>query len=474
MTLTKRIIARLDVKGTRLIKGISFEGVRVIGEACDKAKNYALQNIDEIFYADAVASLYGRNSLSEILKKTSKEVFVPITAGGAIRTKEDGRKLLYAGADKLAINTGIVLNPSLINDLANSFGSQCVVASIQARKSLNKNDWDIMVESGRERSNKNLIDWIKEIQDRGAGEIFLTSVDNDGKAKGTDLELIEKVSNFVKVPLVVGGGISKKKDIEEIFKINKKISGISIGWAFHKELFSIQEAKKSIKDSKLEVRRIKKAKLEVLDEKRHIAVIDYGMGNVQSLCNAINKIGAKYTLTSEPHLIKDASYWALPGVGAFPEGMKRLYEMNLVTKLKERANKNEGIIGICLGMQLLFEESEEYTPTKGLNILKGKVIKLPEFNEVLPHVGWNKLHRTNNEKQFLENLDESFYQYFVHSFSVKSDLENNNISIYNFNFGGHKFIAAAKEKNTLGLQFHPERSGLIGLKLLKEIIKRPF
>ena len=244
------------------------------------------------------------------------------------------RKLLYAGADKLAINTGIVSNPSLINDLANAFGSQCVVASIQARKSLNKNDWDIMIESGRERTNRNLIDWIKEIQDRGVGEIFLTSVDNDGKAKGTDLELIEKVSNHVKVPLVVGGGISKKKDIEEIFKINKKISGISIGWAFHKELLSIQEAKKSIKDNKLEVRRIKKTEFEVLNEKRNVAVIDYGMGNVQSICNAINKIGAQHTLTSEPHLVKDASYWALPGVGAFPEGMKRLHEMNLVTKLK--------------------------------------------------------------------------------------------------------------------------------------------
>ena len=238
MSLTKRVIARLDVKGSKLIKGISFEGLRVIGNAKEMAYQYSQQRIDEIFYTDAVASLYGRNSLAELLKSTCEDVFVPITAGGAIKNLEDGKKLLYAGADKLAINTGIVQNPELINKLSSAFGKQCVVASLQVRRSLTNNSWEVMIESGREKSDKKLIDWLLEIQERGVGEIFLTSVDKDGTAKGPDLDLIKLVSKYVKVPLVVGGGISNPSEIDQIFKINENISGISIGFAFHKSLMN--------------------------------------------------------------------------------------------------------------------------------------------------------------------------------------------------------------------------------------------
>ena len=140
MSSCKRIIARLDVKGQRLIKGIRFEGLRVIGDACESAKTYAKDGIDEIFYTDAVASLYERNGLVEILRETVKEVFVPITAGGAIRSVEDGRRLLAAGADKLAINTGAIREPLLIDKLAAKFGQQCVVLSIQACRIQNRTE----------------------------------------------------------------------------------------------------------------------------------------------------------------------------------------------------------------------------------------------------------------------------------------------------------------------------------------------
>tara|TARA_A100001388_G_C28743938_1_gene488408 strand:- start:162 stop:1583 length:1422 start_codon:yes stop_codon:yes gene_type:complete len=471
MTLTKRVIARIDVKGTKLIKGISFEGLRVIGEASDYAQKYAMQNIDEIFYADAVASLYGRNSLSNLLKKNSKEVFIPITVGGAIKNINDGKDLLYAGADKLAINTGIVINPLLINQLASAFGSQCVVASIQVRKSFERNNWDVMIESGREKTNKKLLDWIEEVQDRGAGEIFLTSVDKDGTAKGPDLDLISYVSKFVKVPLVIGGGISNTKDIDSIFAIDKQISGISIGYAFHKELLRPKEIKNSLKVNLLEVNENNEKTIEILSERKSVVVIDYGMGNVQSLCNAINKIGAKSILTSEPDLYDDASFWALPGVGAFPEGMKRLKNMNLVDKLRERSASNKGIIGICLGMQLLFEESEEYGLTKGIGIFEGNVTKLPEEDQILPHVGWNKLFKTQNKNFLIDKIDDDFYQYFVHSFAVKNINEKDKFSLYDFKFGGENFIAASKKLNTYGFQFHPERSGQMGLNLLSEVIQ---
>ena len=469
MTLSKRVIARLDIKGSKLIKGISFEGVRVIGDACSIATEYGEQRIDEIFYSDAVASLYGRNGLADLLKETCKNIFVPITAGGAINSVEDGQNLLSAGADKLAINTGVVRDPTLINRLANSFGRQCVVISIQARKSIKNNNWDVMIESGRDRSKKNLINWLIEVQERGAGEIFLTSVDNDGTAKGPDLELIKMVSPHIDIPLVVGGGITKETDIQNIFTINKKISGIAIGWSFHKSKIKIKEVKSVIKKNNLFVRGTNIVEKNTINTTKHVAVIDYSMGNVQSLCNALDKIGAKVTLTSKPDLV-EADYWALPGVGAFPEGMKRLKEYNLIEKLKERSKKGLGIIGICLGMQLLFEESNEHVLTKGLGLIDGSAKKLPSKNNILPHVGWNKLKRTSVEKNFLKNIDSSFYQYFVHSFAVQSNDYSANSAIYEFDFGGNNFVAAAKKNKIIGLQFHPERSGLMGLKLLSEIL----
>lgn len=470
MSLTKRVIARIDVKGSKLIKGISFEGLRVIGDAREEAFKYSQKRIDEIFYTDAVASLYGRNSLSELLKDTSKDIFVPITAGGGIKSLGDGKKLLYSGADKLAINTGIVKNPNLINQLSQSLGKQCVIASIQVRKSLTNKNWEVMIESGREKSEKNLTDWLIEVQDRGVGEIFLTSVDKDGTAKGPDLDLIRLVNKFVKVPLVVGGGISSSADIKQIFEINKNISGVSIGWAFHKSLLDIKDVKTVLIKNNLEVRGFKSLDIKKIEEKKHVAVIDYGMGNVRSLCNAINKIGAKVTLTSEPQLLNDVDYWALPGVGAFPEGMKRLIDLNLVDQLKERAFKGKGIIGICLGMQLLFEQSDEYEVTTGLGILEGRVTKLPSKNNILPHVGWNKLIRNDFEENYLQKMERDFYQYFVHSYAVRSNNQKNISTIYEFQFGLERFIAAVKNKKTVGLQFHPERSGLAGLKLLKEIL----
>jgi len=211
--------------------------------------------------------------------------------------------------------------------------------------------------------------------------------------------------------------------------------------------------------------------IEILSERKSVVVIDYGMGNVQSLCNAINKIGAKSILTSEPDLYNDASFWALPGVGAFPEGMKRLKKMNLVDKLRERSANNKGIIGICLGMQLLFEESEEYGLTKGIGIFEGNVTKLPEEDQILPHVGWNKLFKTQNKNFLSEKIDDNFYQYFVHSFAVKNNNGKDKFSLYDFKFGGKNFIAASKKLNTYGFQFHPERSGQLGLNLLSEVIQ---
>ena len=156
--LSKRIIARLDIKGRKLIKGIRFEGVRVVGEPNSAAIKYAKDGADEILYIDAVASLYGRNSISNILKDASNKIFIPITASGGIRSISDARKLIYAGADKIALNTAAVANPKLIKDLVETFGSQCVVISIQARKKSSEKSWEVMCEMGREKTGKDVLD----------------------------------------------------------------------------------------------------------------------------------------------------------------------------------------------------------------------------------------------------------------------------------------------------------------------------
>ncbi len=477
MTICKRVIARLDVKGSKLIKGKRYEGLRVIGDACEAAKKYASQNIDEIFYSDAVASLYERNGLSEILRKSCQDVFIPITVGGAIRTVEDGRRLLAAGADKLAINTAALKNPQLINDLASTFGKQCVVVSIQARKSSLSNEWDVMVQSGRDRSSKKLIDWIKEIQERGAGEIFLGSVNQDGTGKGADLELIKKVKPHVYIPLVVGGGINSKKNIQEILNIDSNISGFAIGSEFHKNNLSVSEVKEIIKENSFPVRKLPIDKNIKLKKSINVVIVDYSMGNVESLRNGLKNIGANVVLTSDNNLIQKADIVALPGVGSFPEGMRQLKEKNLIDSLKNKILNGGSLIGICLGMQLLFEEGNEYEKCKGLGFIEGNIEKLPNKTKegesiILPNVGWNKLTSCQSNIDWYGNLEDNFYQYFVHSYGAIKGEINPKFGLFKSLHGDCEYFSAVRKNKVIGLQFHPERSGADGLELLVNIIEK--
>ncbi len=476
MGICKRVIARLDIKGSRLIKGVRFEGVRVIGNAYDIAKKYADLGVDEIFYSDAVASLYGRNSLYELLKESCKEVFVPITAGGAINNIEDGRRLLASGADKLAINTGAIRNPNLINELANAFGSQCVVVSIQARKSLKSNNWELMIENGRENCKKDLLNWIEEIQTRGAGEIIITSVDKDGLANGTDQLLLEKILKITNIPLVIGGGIGSKNEITQIFTKYKSLSGISIGWSFHKGQLSIKKAHEAIKEAGLLTRDYSNSKLKPYSYNPKVIIVDYEMGNLESLANALRKIGINALITSERQKIIEADLVILPGVGSFPEGMKNLKSRDLIKPIMERSKKNKAILGICLGMQLLFQEGEEYKNCKGLGIFNGKIKKLPTHTIakeklILPHVGWNKIIFIKGKEENKLQIFDNHYQYFVHSYAYQPQDNNDSNALFISSYGGKNFVSGVKKGNCIGLQFHPERSGNLGISLLFELIK---
>ncbi|HAU1940509.1 TPA: imidazole glycerol phosphate synthase subunit HisF, partial [Legionella pneumophila] len=189
-----RLIARLDIKGPNLIKGVHLEGLRVVGNPNEYAMAYYAQGADELIYMDTVASLYGRNNLSEIVKTTAENVFIPITVGGGIRSVDDAKQLLRCGADKVAINTAATKNPTLISDIARRFGSQCVVLSIEAKRTVDGR-WEVMTDNGREHTGMDVVDWARNGEEFGAGEILLTSIDQEGTRKGFDLELVKQVSS---------------------------------------------------------------------------------------------------------------------------------------------------------------------------------------------------------------------------------------------------------------------------------------
>tara|TARA_Y100000590_G_scaffold163199_1_gene187093 strand:+ start:30821 stop:31588 length:768 start_codon:yes stop_codon:yes gene_type:complete len=249
-----RLVARLDIKGPNLIKGVNLEGLKIIGEPNKYALKYYENGIDELIFMDVVASLYGRNQLSEIIKKATKNVFIPITVGGGIRSVEDAKDVLRFGADKIAINSAAIKNPKLIRDLANKFGSQSVVLSIEAKR-IKTNFWEAYSNNGRERSGLNVIEWIKKGVANGAGEILLTSVDQEGTGKGFDIDLINIAMKTTQVPIILSGGMGKIEHMIEVVK-EAGIEALAMADVFHTNKISVEEIRKAAIRNNLNVRKL--------------------------------------------------------------------------------------------------------------------------------------------------------------------------------------------------------------------------
>ena len=213
-----RLIARLDIKGPNLIKGIHLEGLRVIGSPGEHALRYYRQGVDELIYMDCVASLYGRNHLADIVSAAARDIFVPMTVGGGIRSVDDATQLLRAGADKVAVNTAAVANPALVSEIARHLGSQCMVLSIEA-KQVGPEHWEVYTDNGRERSGQDVIEWAKRGVAMGAGEVLLTSVDREGTRQGYDIDLVRAVTAVVSVPVIASGGMGKPEDLLEVVRV---------------------------------------------------------------------------------------------------------------------------------------------------------------------------------------------------------------------------------------------------------------
>lgn len=210
-----RLIARLDVKGQNLIKGVHLEGLRKIGNPNEYALEYYKQGVDEIIYMDIVASLYNRNGLLDVVKETTKSVFVPITVGGGIRTLEDVEAALKAGADKVAVNTAAIKRPKLISEIASRFGSQCMVLSIEAIQA-GEDTWEAFYDNGREKTGLDVVAWAKQGVELGAGEIMVTSIDQEGTGKGFDVALTKAVATSVNVPVIASGGMGNVQHLVDV------------------------------------------------------------------------------------------------------------------------------------------------------------------------------------------------------------------------------------------------------------------
>jgi cyclase len=225
-----RVIARLDIKGPNLIKGIHLEGLRVVGDPHEHAVRYYNEGADELLFIDIVASLYQRNNLTDLIKRAADQVYVPITVGGGIRSLDDVSNMMHSGADKVAINTAAIARPGLISEVARRYGSQCMVVGIEA-KNVGAGRWEAYTDNGRERTGRDVVQWAREAVALGAGEVLLTSVDKEGTRKGFDLALLREVCAAVNVPVVASGGFGKPDDLVQASQCG--VSGIAVADALH-------------------------------------------------------------------------------------------------------------------------------------------------------------------------------------------------------------------------------------------------
>lgn len=228
---TLRVIPRLDIKGPNLVKGIHLEGLRVLGGPEQFARYYYEEGADELIYMDVVASLYGRNSLHDIITKTAREIFIPLTVGGGLRTIEDMRGVLRAGADKVSLNTAAIKNPQIIKEAAKTFGSSTIVIAIEAIKQPDGR-YLIFTDNGRQHTGIEALEWAKRVEALGAGEVIITSVDREGTGKGYDIELTRMVAEAVSIPVIAHGGPGNMEHVAEAVT-NGKADAVAIASMLH-------------------------------------------------------------------------------------------------------------------------------------------------------------------------------------------------------------------------------------------------
>ena len=256
MSLAKRIIPCLDVANGRVVKGVQFVDIRDAGDPVEVARRYDREGADEITFLDITATHDNRDTMAHVVEQVASEVFIPLTVGGGIKTLEDIRRMLNAGADKVGINSAAVFNPEFVREAAQRFGSQCIVVAIDAKKVSQVGEperWEIFTHGGRKATGIDAIEWAKKMVDYGAGEILLTSMDRDGTREGFDLSLTRAISESVSVPVIASGGVGNLEHLAEGV-IQGKADAVLAASIFHFAEYSIQEAKAHMASRGIEMR----------------------------------------------------------------------------------------------------------------------------------------------------------------------------------------------------------------------------
>jgi cyclase len=250
--LSKRIIPCLDVKDGRVVKGVNFVNLRDAGDPVEIAKNYSDQGADEVCFLDITASNEERKTMIDVVERTAGQVFVPLTVGGGVRTLDDVRQMLLAGADKVSINTAAVKNPDFVREAAQKFGSQCIVVAIDAR-STGEGKWEVFTHGGRNGTGIDAVQWAQKMEDYGAGEILLTSMDKDGTKSGYDLPLTKTISRNLKIPIIASGGAGTLEHLSEGVKLGEA-DAVLVASIFHYGEYTIKEAKEFMSANGISVR----------------------------------------------------------------------------------------------------------------------------------------------------------------------------------------------------------------------------
>ena len=258
MPLAKRLIPCLDVKNGRVVKGVQFVGIKDAGDPVEVAKRYNEQGADEITFLDITASHEGRDTTYKTVEKMASEVFIPLTVGGGVRTIDDIRRLLNAGADKVGINTAAIVNPDFVQEAAQRFGAQCIVVAVDAKqvfasKNGEVNRWELFTHGGRKETGIDAIEWVKKMENFGAGEILLTSMDRDGTKDGFDLSLTRAVSDAINIPVIASGGVGKLQHLVDGVKVGKADAVLAAS-IFHFAEYTIGEAKEYMAKHGVDVR----------------------------------------------------------------------------------------------------------------------------------------------------------------------------------------------------------------------------
>lgn len=399
----------------------------------------------------------------ELARRTAAEVFIPFTVGGGVRSETDAQALLDAGADKVAINSAAIADPNLVGRLATRFGRQCTVLAVDAKSDAD-GGWEAFAAGGRIATGREVIGWIREAVSHGAGEVLLTSIDRDGTKKGYDLELLKAATEAVNVPVIASGGAGRPEHYIQAIR-NGGAEAVLAASEFHSRRTSVGEVKLALENGGIAIRPPYTGDgMSGVEGSPAIAIMDYGVGNRYSVQKALEKIGARASLTADRDELAEADGIILPGVGAFGPAMERLRSAGLDIELRRMAAAGKPILGICLGEQLLFDSSQEADWQEGLGLLAGQVREIE--TPIKPNIGWRQVRHSPSQR--------GSYYYYAHEYAARPPTDRNVLAwtaLPSPDDWGYQIPATMQRDNICGVQFHPEKSGKAGLRLLQHFVE---